>query len=474
MDRSAVQSRNLEFGPPQADDVFGDAHYPYKWAEFHTAPQPRNPAQAKVDFQEVNRIWYYLGMTSTEAKAQFTENAAIRRHNVAGNFLESVKPVVAAIKRQPIGPNYPSGVNYHALNGAMAAARGQSQAFPRQQNTGYDSQPRARQDLAITQSYYDPRRQSGQSERLNGTQQTYQVQPAPMYLNKPQSSTVWSPMRSAGPYVMPVPASLVRKPSLTDFIRSPNPVKMEKDQSRSEKLSAKPRHTGMMPLADLLAKPHDSPTVGGTTVLQSTAEQNCPSHLAEYPYLKNSYLRRPKTYQSPYRSGGGYSGLATNTQTEGPTEQFSKPSQPPPTMERAAYTSVASLYSHNSSSHPAPVERRLPSQYLHQSPQAFQQHVRREAANEDKDVYNKMFSQFRHATSRVIAPQQQLQSEIGGRPSTLHVRDLCVDQNIEVVPLGAYGTREQNYAVTPAVPCAKPASYGTLQMQTAAPLPPAM
>ena len=111
---------------PKTDDLFctgtGDAHN-YVWSEFHTAKFPQNSAQVKVDLSKSNSLWFYLGKSSTEAKAQYTANPAIEVNDLAANFLESVKPIIAVappVVRRSYPASYPtsSGININAVNAA--------------------------------------------------------------------------------------------------------------------------------------------------------------------------------------------------------------------------------------------------------------------------------------------------------------------------------------------------------------------
>jgi len=91
--QKAINAKRTDDEVPRKDEEFGPG---YVWAEFSTCEPFRNRAQTKVDLSKENQIWYYLGETSTDAKAQYTENPAIKRHNPKSNFLESLpKPVVA-------------------------------------------------------------------------------------------------------------------------------------------------------------------------------------------------------------------------------------------------------------------------------------------------------------------------------------------------------------------------------------------
>lgn len=57
-----------------------------------------NKHQTKVDFTKPDQVWHYLGKTSTEARAQYTEDLARQRYNPNGNFLDTIpKPLKAAV-----------------------------------------------------------------------------------------------------------------------------------------------------------------------------------------------------------------------------------------------------------------------------------------------------------------------------------------------------------------------------------------
>ncbi|KAL2020533.1 hypothetical protein VTK56DRAFT_8333 [Thermocarpiscus australiensis] len=80
---------------PRKDDEFGPG---LVWAEFHTGEPVKNPEQVKIDFSRENQVWHYLGKTSTEAKAQYTEDPSRPRHNPKGNFLNTIPKPVSAVQ----------------------------------------------------------------------------------------------------------------------------------------------------------------------------------------------------------------------------------------------------------------------------------------------------------------------------------------------------------------------------------------
>ncbi|XDG03536.1 hypothetical protein ABKA04_003151 [Annulohypoxylon sp. FPYF3050] len=80
---------------PRADAPFVDG---FTWAEFN-ACECTNALQAKVDLAKDNQIWYYLGKTSTEARAQYTDDPERPKHNPKSNFLETIpRPAPPAVQ----------------------------------------------------------------------------------------------------------------------------------------------------------------------------------------------------------------------------------------------------------------------------------------------------------------------------------------------------------------------------------------
>ncbi|EAQ86808.1 hypothetical protein CHGG_08061 [Chaetomium globosum CBS 148.51] len=111
---------------PRKDDEFAPG---FTWAEFHAGEPLKNPTQIKIDFTKENQVWHYLGKTSTEAKAQYTEDPSRPRHNPKGNFLDTIPkpppPVrmpVAHQARQLVPGTYPGYPGYPTTNGVLSNA----------------------------------------------------------------------------------------------------------------------------------------------------------------------------------------------------------------------------------------------------------------------------------------------------------------------------------------------------------------
>ncbi|KAK4455228.1 DNA damage-responsive transcriptional repressor RPH1 [Podospora aff. communis PSN243] len=123
---------------PRKDDEFAAG---FIWAEFHACDEVKNSAQVKVDLFKENQIWYYLGKTSTELRAQYTEDITKPIHSIKSNFLDSIpKPLKPAPMAAPPKPKraylatFPQGVlpkvSPVPLPGAVAASLAAKQDRP--------------------------------------------------------------------------------------------------------------------------------------------------------------------------------------------------------------------------------------------------------------------------------------------------------------------------------------------------------
>ncbi|KAL2133417.1 hypothetical protein VTI74DRAFT_2418 [Chaetomium olivicolor] len=107
---------------PRKDDEFAPG---YVWAEFHAGDPIKNREQVKIDFTKENQVWHYLGKTSTEAKAQYTEDPSRPFHNPKGNFLDTIPKPPPAI-RMPLLPQSRPALpgNYQAYRPVPGALPG--------------------------------------------------------------------------------------------------------------------------------------------------------------------------------------------------------------------------------------------------------------------------------------------------------------------------------------------------------------
>ncbi|KAF2097157.1 JmjC-domain-containing protein, partial [Rhizodiscina lignyota] len=126
---ASVNVNNRKDGVPDMGDIF-HTNEAQKWAEWNALSnrEVRNTFQEKIDISKPERLWYYLGKASTEAKAKYTHDPEKSFHNPNSVFLDTVKPPPKSTvipDRRSFPASYPSGVNFHALNGAMVSQRQQ-------------------------------------------------------------------------------------------------------------------------------------------------------------------------------------------------------------------------------------------------------------------------------------------------------------------------------------------------------------
>ncbi|KAI6248845.1 DNA damage-responsive transcriptional repressor RPH1 [Erysiphe necator] len=81
---------------PRPRDKFVES---FTWAEFVTIAITNNPDQVKVDLTKDSQIWYYIGKTSTEAKAHYTDDLKKPWDNSKGHFLSTVPKSTSALFR---------------------------------------------------------------------------------------------------------------------------------------------------------------------------------------------------------------------------------------------------------------------------------------------------------------------------------------------------------------------------------------
>ena len=125
-------NRTTAEAPPNADDPkpgesFCDINTVFKWSEFNTCKPFKNAEQVKIEMDKADHLWYYLGRTSTEAKAQYTHDPAVKKNNTKALYLDTpgVRTVPVTIVppvRRSFPATYPSAspINQNAINAARA------------------------------------------------------------------------------------------------------------------------------------------------------------------------------------------------------------------------------------------------------------------------------------------------------------------------------------------------------------------
>jgi hypothetical protein len=305
--QSLNTSKRLADDLPRKDDIFLEG---FKWTEFVSHNTPRNAAQVNIDFTKENQIWYYLGKTSTEAKAQFTEDLAKPRHNPKGHFLDTIpKPVAAtAVSRHSLSASFPSNpvVNQNALNAAMVKNR---QPLPVENNsTSRNEKPYAYKPRLGTGSYpnglYSVDQQAWNSQQNFLRQSAVQSMPSVAYGTDPRwvSSAPPADSRIAAPYTyssnqggqgqyihtgyMVPPNTAPTRPSPVAAMKPNNPFSNRPSSSSGHsQVPVPPRPSNGVNYSRYSAKPDP---------------------FAKYPYLRKEHNRSPLDYKSPYSQSGGF------------------------------------------------------------------------------------------------------------------------------------------------------------------------
>jgi hypothetical protein len=349
---------NRTDGVPEMGDSFHDPSSEHKWAEFNTAPEVTS-MRVKVNLSKPDTLWYYLGKTSTEARPQYTEDPARPKNNPKASFLSTVAPAPAPtafidrrsypasypIKPSPISiprvslqpqirpsdkpyqykPRIETTYRSPSYNYAPSTRENPNSPVAHQPNVVYDhramvpqynypSYPTAYHShhppptQTHTFHHYSPPQGSPgwkppmAGNMLNGIDQYAQAgQPLPPYPYYPNTSPNTS--RQLPPFPYSQPQGPAQRPVYSPPTRSPP----------ASSGQSGPRTTA--PLTSIMGNPvgtskppmyaHASPS-SVTTAQSPPSQTEYIAYVTKYPYLKNAFLRRAKTYVSPYSPNGGF------------------------------------------------------------------------------------------------------------------------------------------------------------------------
>ena len=322
-------TKRLANDAPRADDVFAEG---FTWAEFSCENISRNLAQVKVDFKKTDQIWFYLGKTSTEAKAQFTENPANPRHNPKGHFLDTLPKAVAPAPRQSYAASYPSvNVNQNALNASRAPNTSASTNRPAQSSQPVASTSSTRPEKPYV---YKPRN-TGETYRVDpqayrsqqnflqrstpysfGTDPRWRPSDSPTtptaQYSSYSSSTTQQPQRPPQPRI----AQQASQPQIPQQVSQPQIPPQSPQPQIPQQVHQAQRPASQSPLAPPAAywrHPYTPPSY--ISAMQPPRQNNPfsgrshssrPNPFAKYAYLQKEHNRSPLEYKSPYRPGGGF------------------------------------------------------------------------------------------------------------------------------------------------------------------------
>jgi hypothetical protein len=334
---------------PMKDDPFTDADGPYVWSEFNHTNIPNNPSQAKVDLSRPNVLWYYLGKTSTEAKAQYTEDPRRPRNNPESIFLESKKPGYRPPTKYPqvSGPGAPSNSSGASQPPASQAAAKQYEYKPKNHAPyNVDSQSLLMQQRFLQQSGgYQGNSTQGQPPQSGGTAQPRpaadgsagQLQPPVGGVARPNHSSPkqQAPTANMGNSIStPAPTAPMTSPASVPAMNragsgSTNPKTPNKNHSKNN-VTARTNSQTSAPVANMgtatnpIVRAGTSSGTNGLSSLSSIYNPQTGSYRSPYAatYQANG------GYKSPYAVGGGF---ANGYQ---PKLQQLQQQTPPPQQQR--------------------------------------------------------------------------------------------------------------------------------------------
>jgi hypothetical protein len=439
-------------------DPFQDPHSEQKWAEWHTAPQVTRRT-ANIDFSKENRLWYYLGKPSTEARPQYTENPAKQRNNPKSNFLDTVKPppppvpVFAQrsypasypIKPAPIAmpPRTPyqhqsqsasKPYNYKPKESYMTTwkspvynpdtRKNPNSPVAHQPNVSYDHRPPSQPYGQAYQGYHSHRAPSqAHAQPQPQPQPQYQYHPyVPPQAHSPsnwktQPGTPGPMANGIDRYAQPLQPKAT---SAQPYSSQPNPQSPPPlppyPYSQGSSQPARPNYSpspygsvgqapsGRASISNMLSNPSGTPkppmyaTAPSIPVVHAAqTPTEYLTYVMQYPYLKNAYLRRAKTYVSPYSNypGGGF--------TESWMPKVSNPSTPTAIAPRPGDPMPPQPYYHGQHQAPPSLPAPKPTAQF-QSSDAFQRDMARTTQPSEAPKWEQMLKQLATSTGPTALP----------------------------------------------------------------------
>ena len=452
MSRKALSMNNRQDGVPTQDDTFHD-NPEYKWYDFYNNDMPppgyvrgkqEQALKLNVDFEKPDCLFYYLPEVSTEAKVYFTDTPGSKQVCSRANFMDRVAPPrpvyqYQAPQRQSQGysttpntmfkrqiapnpgsnmalnkpyaykPKDPMRPNEPHLGGfvdrqALANQKGfvtDSSAYP--QHYGPPQPTPAQQDQQDSNGhplrsfppdqYYSmkmlPAAYPGEHStfREAARRQSHGSQSMPQYTPNYQSVREQQAARKANnQHSAPVAPMMSNSNSGVPLpILPPNPYAT----SASRPSSSSQSHHSAYGAPPTPATTHSAASKGAADAPSTDHEYI--KNLEKYPYLLQSYCRKPKVYQSPYPLGGGFS---SEYQDTSPAQQMSEPARythhtpqnsidRQPSQNQGQWTPPSQVWAQNGNfvaqtPPPQRVPRYIPAQRpqaVHQSQQDFQRHI---------------------------------------------------------------------------------------------------
>ncbi|MCJ1356108.1 MAG: hypothetical protein MMC33_006102 [Icmadophila ericetorum] len=335
---------------PKPDDPFCDPNSQQKWQEFHTTKLPPNPTQVKVDISKPKTLWFYLGKTSTEAKAQYTGDINVQQNDQSANFLESVKPAVHVYippaKRMSYPASFPTG-NYTQKANSVNRPIPVQQYQPPPNCAPMASKPQERPyngKYAIKDTY-PPRVGYHVDAQALHNQRTFlktatippaypypPFQRAPIPFTQQNSTGSQAPM----PYVAQRAPTTPSNQGVGGYKSVSHQIANQGDLSLTYQWTQEPHQPQQQskvlpqpqaPVANMMIRnsnishaPNPFGPNPSSRPCSSSSQKPIPAilngprsrsdsveALSKYPYLYQAALKRPVVYQSPYPPEGGFS-----------------------------------------------------------------------------------------------------------------------------------------------------------------------
>ena len=214
---------------PKVDEPFGDAQSKFIWSEFNTCKSFKNVDQVNINLSKPKQLWFYIGKTSTEAKAHYTGDLTNQRNDPEANFLESVRAVTAVaatpVQRRPYPMAYPSGVNIHAVNAARAKVHMEQAKAQFKSRSSKERPYTGKYAISNPTPYvYKPRAGVSIDPQALQNQRAFQLSSVSAFPQKPNSPSFRVPPMSPAAPMAPMMAAKPEAP-LPEAIENPGNLK---------------------------------------------------------------------------------------------------------------------------------------------------------------------------------------------------------------------------------------------------------
>ncbi|CCU82438.1 hypothetical protein BGHDH14_bgh05293 [Blumeria hordei DH14] len=304
----------------------------FTWAEFKIHDLDQNPEQIPIDLSKENQIWYYLGKTSTEAKAQFTEDITKPRDNTKGHFLTTVlKPTPARTKSSHNTSRSSKSSGHLASNLLRSLTKSKlervdkskiqqnklaskphqrTKALPDVTISSHKRPPKPTSDKrAIAPPIKNNRKKLSSFPPQNPGQKHLQNQiPKKKSITQSNGLNCLPPLnrKSQPSLLLTQPNWPSASPKVPNLVRTfdknrSSPVSRSEPNGDQQQIlrQIKPRPSGTQPLNDT-----DEPVIPLDNGYKPTSIL---SPFMKYKYLQIEHNKDVRSYKSPYRIGGGFS-----------------------------------------------------------------------------------------------------------------------------------------------------------------------